>query len=83
MSNQIGPYNHRLNTSQPTVVTRIQKAVSRYQVSDFWLLTRVDSNDFERDSKSSMDVYVSPKFESWAVERSSVSWAYCERLSSD
>ena len=52
-SHQPGPYKIRLKTSQQTVTTRIQKALSRYQVSDFCECKSVETREREDDKRVS------------------------------
>lgn len=67
-SHQPGPYRSRRKTSQAMVVTRIQKALSRYQVSDFCECRSVETKFREDDRSVSRSVYDSERLERAAVD---------------
>lgn len=52
-SHQPGPYRIRRKKSQLIVITRIQKALSRYQVSDFCECKSVETREREDDNRVS------------------------------
>lgn len=81
--NQVmGPYSQRRKMSQMTVVRSMYSVVSRYQVSDFWLLSNVVTRLLLLLRRELKSVYFSPRSARAAVDCSSVSCANLERESS-
>lgn len=78
----MGPYSQRRKISQMTVVRSMYSVVSRYHVSDFWLLSRVVTRLLLLLSRELKSVYFSPRSARAAVDCSSVSCANLERDSS-